>query len=81
MKLRSRMLRASSVLLIAAVACEDTVDPTENVVCDDDNGGITLPDGFCAAVVADLVSGGEPARARHMAITSTGDLFVAINSP
>ncbi|MGH7638689.1 MAG: PQQ-dependent sugar dehydrogenase, partial [Gemmatimonadaceae bacterium] len=81
MKLRSRMLRAYGVLLIAAAACEDTVDPSENVVCDDDNGGITLPDGFCAVVVADLVSGGEPARARHMAITSTGDLFVAINSP
>lgn len=81
MKLRSPMLRAYGVLLIAAAACEDTVDPTENVVCDADNGGITLPDGFCAVVVADLVSGGEPARARHMAITSTGDLFVAINSP
>lgn len=51
------------------------------VECDPDNGGITLPPGFCAVVVADLESGGAPARARHMAITTAGNLFVAINSP
>jgi glucose/arabinose dehydrogenase len=49
------------------------------VECDPDNGGITLPPGFCAVVVADLTSGGVPARARHMAVTTSGDLFVAIN--
>jgi glucose/arabinose dehydrogenase len=49
--------------------------------CDADNGGITLPPGFCAVVVADLVVDGAPARARHMAVTPSGDVFVAINSP
>lgn len=49
--------------------------------CDADNGGITLPPGFCAVVVADLVMDGKPAAARHMAITPNGDVFVAINSP
>ncbi len=49
--------------------------------CDPDNGGITLPAGFCAIVVADLTMDGEPARARHMAVTPSGDVFVAINSP
>ena len=50
------------------------------VECATDNGGITLPPGFCAAVVADLVMGGRPAQARHMAVTPAGDVFVTINS-
>jgi glucose/arabinose dehydrogenase len=50
--------------------------------CTADNGGITLPAGFCAVVVADLVDDlGQPALARHMAVTPNGDVFVAINSP
>jgi glucose/arabinose dehydrogenase len=51
------------------------------VRCDADNAGITLPRGFCAVVVADLVEDGQPAPARHMAVTPSGDVFVAINSP
>lgn len=70
-----------SVTLVTLFACEDSTAPEDRVVCAEDNGGITLPDGFCATVVADLESGGEPARARHMAITPNGDIFVAINSP
>jgi glucose/arabinose dehydrogenase len=42
--------------------------------CDADNGGITLPDGFCAVVVADQVAGGP----RHLAIAPNGDVFVAL---
>ena len=78
--------------LVALAACADD-DPAltgpvpdlrrsaPNVACDPDNGGITLPPGFCAVVVADLVDAGRPALARHMAVTPTGDVFVAINSP
>lgn len=44
------------------------------VRCDADNGGITLPAGFCAVVVADRIGA-----ARHMAVTPSGDVFVAIN--
>lgn len=40
--------------------------------CDPDSGGITLPDGFCAVVVADGLS-----RPRHMVVRSDGTLFVA----
>ena len=54
---------------------------SERVQCDADNGGITLPTGFCAVVVADLVLDGRPAQARHMAVTPNGDVFVAINAP
>ena len=82
------------VLLAGLAACSDD-DPTgpeifateaarasaERVECAPDNGGITLPPGFCASVFADLVIDGRPARARHMAVTPSGELFVAINAP
>ncbi|MBI4546146.1 MAG: PQQ-dependent sugar dehydrogenase [Gemmatimonadetes bacterium] len=41
--------------------------------CDGDNGGITLPAGFCAVVVADTVG-----RARHLVVAANGDVFVAL---
>ena len=43
------------------------------VACDSDNGGITLPAGFCAVVVADNLGA-----ARHMAVAPNGDLYVAL---
>jgi glucose/arabinose dehydrogenase len=47
------------------------------VRCAPDNGGITLPAGFCAAVVADQVG-----RARHIVAAPNGSLYVAIaNTP
>ncbi|MGA3185502.1 MAG: sorbosone dehydrogenase [Bryobacteraceae bacterium] len=42
-------------------------------VCDADNGGITLPPGFCALVVADNL--GE---ARHLTVAPNGDIYVAL---
>lgn len=45
-------------------------------VCAGDNGGITLPAGFCATVFADGLG-----RARHMAVTPSGDVFVVIDPP
>ena len=59
-----------------------SADRSDNrVSCDADNAELTLPPGFCALVVADLTMNGAPAPARHMAITPTGDIFVAINAP
>ncbi|HEX3878988.1 MAG TPA: hypothetical protein VHW24_18510 [Bryobacteraceae bacterium] len=43
--------------------------------CDPGNGGITLPEGFCALVVADNLG-----PARHMAVAPNGDLYVALQS-
>lgn len=40
--------------------------------CAPDDGGITLPGGFCAMIVADDLAG-----PRQMAVTAFGDLFVA----
>ena len=82
-----------AALIVVAACADEPVAPrdldvgaatsraTRHVQCDPDNGGITLPPGFCAVVVADLVMDGAPALARHMAITPAGNLFVAINSP
>jgi glucose/arabinose dehydrogenase len=87
-----RCVGAAFVLAFTLGACADSArlptasDPdfrraSTMVECDADNGGITLPAGFCAVVVADLVDAGQPALARHMAVTPSGDVFVAINSP
>jgi glucose/arabinose dehydrogenase len=43
--------------------------------CDPDNGGITLPAGFCALVAAD-----DLGPARHIAVAPNGDVYVALQS-
>jgi glucose/arabinose dehydrogenase len=43
------------------------------ISCDADNGGLTLPPGFCALVVANNL--GE---ARHATVAANGDLYVAL---
>lgn len=45
--------------------------------CDPDDGGITLPEGFCALVVADVGVEGR-ARLRHIAVDDDGDIYVAV---
>ena len=88
------VLRNAVAISFALTACTDAptaparldISPVAGRVssaiqCDPDNGGISLPAGFCAVVVADLVMDGRPALARHMAVTPSGDVFVAINSP
>src|SRR5262245_18895607 len=41
--------------------------------CDADNGGLKLPQGFCALIVADNLGAG-----RHMVVAPNGDLYVAL---
>ena len=43
--------------------------------CDEGNGGITLPEGFCALVVAENLG-----RARHLVVADNGDVYVAIRN-
>ena len=45
------------------------------IICDENNGGITLPDGFCASVVVDSIG-----PARHIAIAPNGDIYVKTRS-
>jgi glucose/arabinose dehydrogenase len=64
---------AAAALGVAALVL--TVHGQSKIACDPDNGGITLPQGFCALVVANDVG-----TARHMAVAANGDLFVATQS-
>ena len=43
--------------------------------CAPENGGITLPDGFCATLVADSVG-----RARHLDVAPNGDIYLKTRS-
>lgn len=67
----ARILSLSLVLGLAA--------PGSGVVaqdlppCGPDNAGLSLPEGFCALVVADGLG-----RARHLTVASNGDVFVAL---
>jgi glucose/arabinose dehydrogenase len=65
-----------AVLLLGIVACSGGEKPSaDNPQCDDGNGGITLTPGFCAAVFAD-----EIGVARHLVVTPTGDVYVALEN-
>jgi glucose/arabinose dehydrogenase len=50
--------------------------PAAKPACAPDNGGITLPAGFCATVFFDSVGG-----ARHVAVAPNGDVFVMLQTP
>ena len=60
-----------SVCLAAAIAMRGRA--ASPPACDPDNGGLKLPDGFCALVVADNLG-----PARHLVAAPNGDLYVAI---
>lgn len=85
-----RRLTTAALLLLATAACDrplEVAGPEDPALargglvrpeCDPDNGGLTLPSGFCAVVVHDATVGGNPARARHVAVAPNGDVFVAV---
>jgi glucose/arabinose dehydrogenase len=50
-----------------------TAAPAASLACDAANGGIVLPAGFCAIVVADQVG-----LARHVTVRPNGDVYVAL---
>ena len=47
--------------------------PTTDAACDNGNGGLNLPAGFCAAVFADNVGA-----ARHIVVTESGDVYTML---
>lgn len=63
---------ADSVPNPAAPAMARTPKPPPST-CDANNGGIMLPAGFCATVFAD-----DLGAARHIAVRTNGDVYVAI---
>jgi len=71
-------MNRSKLLVVGAAALFLSVSPTVHPsgalpACDPGNAGLTLPDGFCAVVVADQVGA-----ARHLAVAPNGDVFVAL---
>lgn len=76
------MRRLPQVLLVAApVACATAYQPAElpatsaqTSSCAPDNGGITLPPGFCASIFADSLG-----RTRYVTVAPNGDVYVAID--
>lgn len=56
--------------LIYLAGCQS---PSQLPSPDPDNGGLFLPDGFEALVVADSVG-----RARHLAINDNGDIYIKL---
>jgi glucose/arabinose dehydrogenase len=65
------MSRAAAFLLVMA----GTLPGANAPACDPDNGGIQLPPGFCALVVADGLG-----PARHIATAPNGDIYVALQA-
>jgi len=65
-------LTSAAAAAVGVVALMLTVNGQSKIACDPDNGGITLPQGFCALVVANDVG-----TARHLAVAPNGDLYVA----
>jgi len=61
-----------SVVAIALYACTATVELPD---ADQDNGGLFLPEGFEALVVADSTG-----NARHLAVNENGDIYVKLSS-
>ncbi len=67
-----------AMILLAGLLTLPSTRPPDRLTaalppCDPTNGGLTLPAGFCAVVVADQVGA-----ARHIAVAANGDVFVAL---
>ena len=74
-----RWLAAVAILILIPACDTGPAEPTEvsqkPPVCDADNGGLQLPPGFCAAVVADNLG-----IVRHIAVRETGILYASLRN-
>lgn len=67
------LLASLPLLVIAGCSVSEGNDRymVDASMCDEDNGGLVLPDGFCAGVVADSVG-----RTRHIVVDADEDIYV-----
>ncbi len=71
--LRHPRLLAWLAVVPALAACETPPSQAALPECDPDNGGLTLPPGFCALVVSE-----SHGRSRHIDVAGNGDVVVAL---
>jgi glucose/arabinose dehydrogenase len=64
------MRRALIVGLISCAVATTLAQQNRPNPCDSDNGGLKLPDGFCAKVIAEVAG-----PARHVAVSPSGDIY------
>ncbi len=71
------MKNLTAVILISVIAfsCINSHEHKGKLTPDPDNGGITLPEGFSALVVADEIGKG-----RHIDVNTNGDIYVSLNN-
>lgn len=72
-----RIMRPTSLvflILLLFAACSGDSPKINLIEPDSDDGGLTLPDGFSALVVADNLG-----RARHIVADDQGDIYIALN--
>src|ERR1051325_8974027 len=62
-----------ALLVIAAGVGAVAQQQPRSTGCDPDNGGLTLPQGFCAQVVADNLG-----PTRHLAVSPRGDVYTVL---
>ena len=70
---------ACLLLGVAVTACNSDTSTSSSdpaAACDANNGGLTLPDGFCATVVADTLGA-----TRHLTVAENGDIYAAVRNP
>ncbi len=70
--LANRAQTVFPLLFLLAAGCAPAAPPAPSFACAGDNGGITLPDGFCATVYADGIG-----PARHLTVAANGDVYVS----
>ncbi len=79
MKRRYPALLTFTLFILLAAGCGGEEEPSasgmNNVACDPDNGGLQLPEGFCAMVVADSLG-----RGRHIAVSPSGDIYLKLSN-
>jgi glucose/arabinose dehydrogenase len=68
----STMARTTGTLILVGLLAVPGAGAQEGPECAPDNAGLTLPEGFCALVVADGLS-----RPRHLTVAENGDVVVA----
>ena len=73
---RTVAVRTTLALVALTLAAAVPFRHTRRVPCDADNGGLSLPPGFCATIFADQLQA-----PRHMVVAPNGDLIVNGNPP